>query len=75
MNRSILRTILLLIVALMLNFIISNNLYAKSKPAAPEKPFRIGMIGLDTSHVIKFTKYINDPNNNTGCKVVASCPR
>jgi len=33
--------------------------------------FRIGLIGLDTSHVIAFTRTINDPNNKTGCKVVA----
>ena len=26
------------------------------------KPIRIGMIGLDTSHVISFTKIINDPS-------------
>jgi len=32
--------------------------------------FRIGMIGLDTSHVVAFTKQINDPDNNYGCKVV-----
>jgi predicted dehydrogenase len=38
---------------------------------AGEKVFRIGMIGLDTSHVIAFTKAINDPANNYGCKVVA----
>ena len=37
---------------------------------AREKIFRIGMIGLDTSHVIAFTKVINDPANNYGCKVV-----
>ncbi|MDT8301728.1 MAG: Gfo/Idh/MocA family oxidoreductase [Sedimentisphaerales bacterium] len=37
---------------------------------AGEKVFRIGMIGLDTSHVIAFTKVINDPANNFGCKVV-----
>ena len=29
--------------------------------AEPERPIRIGMIGLDTSHVIAFTKIINDP--------------
>lgn len=39
-----------------------------------EKVFRIGMIGLDTSHVIAFTKQINDPENNYGCKVVAGYP-
>lgn len=39
---------------------------------ADEKPFRLGLIGLDTSHVIHFTKYLNDPANKTGCKVVAA---
>jgi len=38
---------------------------------AQQKVFRIGMIGLDTSHVTAFTKVINDPANNYGCKVVA----
>lgn len=33
--------------------------------------FRIGMIGLDTSHVIAFTKLLNDPANGWNCKVVA----
>ncbi len=33
------------------------------------------MIGLDTSHVIAFTSYINNPKNNTGCRVVAGFPR
>jgi predicted dehydrogenase len=37
-------------------------------------PFRIGIIGLDTSHVTAFTKLINDPQKNTGCKVVAGYP-
>lgn len=35
---------------------------------------RLGMIGLDTSHVIAFTSYLNDPANNTGCQVVAGYP-
>ncbi len=38
------------------------------------KIIRLGMIGLDTSHVIAFTSYLNDPKNNTGCKVVAGFP-
>lgn len=29
---------------------------------AKDKVIRVGMIGLDTSHVISFTKMINDPN-------------
>jgi len=37
---------------------------------ARQKVFRIGMIGLDTSHVTAFTKLINDPAKNSGCKVV-----
>ncbi len=38
---------------------------------AGEKVFRLGMIGLDTSHVTAFTRVINDPARNYGCKVVA----
>ena len=41
---------------------------------AEDKVFRIGMIGLDTSHVIAFTQQINDPKNNYGCRVVAGYP-
>jgi len=36
--------------------------------------FRLGMIGLDTSHVIAFTQIINNPKNNYGCKVVVGFP-
>ncbi|MBN1507971.1 MAG: Gfo/Idh/MocA family oxidoreductase [Sedimentisphaerales bacterium] len=42
--------------------------------AEEAKLFRIGMIGLDTSHVTEFTKLINDPQKNTGCKVVVGYP-
>jgi predicted dehydrogenase len=41
---------------------------------AQEKTIRLGIIGLDTSHVIAFTKVINDPKKNYGCKVVAGFP-
>ena len=41
---------------------------------AEEKIFRLGIIGLDTSHVIAFTSYINNPKNETGCKVVVGYP-
>ncbi len=40
-----------------------------------KEPIRIGMIGLDTSHVPAFTKIINDPtskNHVKGAKVVAA---
>jgi predicted dehydrogenase len=41
---------------------------------ARQKVFRIGMIGLDTSHVVAFTKVINNPAKNYGCKVVVGYP-
>ena len=41
---------------------------------AEEKVFRIGIIGLDTSHVTAFTRVINDPAKNYGCKVVVGYP-
>jgi len=41
---------------------------------AEEEVLRLGMIGLDTSHVIAFTQIINNPKNNYGCKVVAGYP-
>ena len=41
---------------------------------AGEKVMRLGMIGLDTSLVIAFTKIINDPKNDYGCKVVVGYP-
>ncbi len=37
---------------------------------AEEGVIRLGLIGLDTSHVIAFTQIINNPKNNYGCKVV-----
>ena len=41
----------------------------------PEKPIRLGIIGLDTSHVIAFTEVLNDPSNPQhipGARVVAA---
>ena len=45
--------------------------FAPHVALSQNKPFRLGIIGLDTSHVIAFTKEINNPENNYGCKVVA----
>ncbi|MBP7051284.1 MAG: Gfo/Idh/MocA family oxidoreductase [Phycisphaerae bacterium] len=43
--------------------------------AAQDTPvFRIGIIGLDTSHVTAFTELLHDPARNYGCKVVAGYP-
>ncbi len=51
------------------------GLVGVSVGAAQDKPvFRIGMIGLDTSHVVAFTELLNNPANNYGCKVVAGYP-
>ena len=57
------RTILLTVVAVML-------LTLPFEAKAEEKVFRLGMIGLDTSHVTAFTRLINNPAKNYGCKVV-----
>jgi len=56
----------ILLIALLAMFIIPSL-----DVQAQQKVFRIGMIGLDTSHVTAFTKFINDPAKNYGCKVVA----
>ena len=42
--------------------------------ANESETFRLGMIGLDTSHVTAFTKLINDSEADHGCKVVAGFP-
>lgn len=48
------------------------------RPAdAKDKVIRVGMIGLDTSHVISFTKMINDPNAKgdlADIRIVAAFP-
>jgi len=41
------------------------------------EPLNVGIIGLDTSHVIAFTNTLNDPEappEHAGCKVVAAYP-
>lgn len=48
--------------------------------AEPAKPIRIGMIGLDTSHSVEFTKILNTPADKdqaavAGCRVVAAYPK
>ena len=45
-----------------------------SKGQSEGKVIRLGIIGLDTSHVTAFTKIINDPKSKTGCRVVAAYP-
>jgi predicted dehydrogenase len=48
-----------------------------ARAAEDGKPLRVGIIGLDTSHVIAFTKAINDPKPHAGLenlKIVAAYP-
>ena len=48
---------------------------ASASEQSGEKVIRLGMIGLDTSHVIAFTRILNDPQNQDhvpGAKVVAA---
>ena len=52
-------------------FFMSGAIYAAEAPQQ-EQVIRLGMIGLDTSHAVAFTQYINDPKNQTGCRVVAA---
>jgi predicted dehydrogenase len=43
--------------------------------SSSKQPIRLGIIGLDTSHVVAFTKVLNDPGNPehvAGAKVVAA---
>ena len=50
-------------------------LLGMSVTVSAEDDIRIGMIGLDTSHVIAFTKILNDTENASyipGAKVVAA---
>ncbi|MBL9156529.1 MAG: Gfo/Idh/MocA family oxidoreductase [Verrucomicrobiales bacterium] len=39
------------------------------------KPIRVGMIGLDTSHCVAFTKILHDPANQYPVRVVAGVPQ
>lgn len=57
-------------------FLASLALAAAGTGAEPSKPLRAGIIGLDTSHVIAFTKVLNNPKNaeELGVKVVAAFP-
>lgn len=54
------------------------TLTAPTSHAAPPQTLRIGIIGLDTSHAIAFTKALNDPDAPpalANCRVVAAYPK
>ena len=64
---------------LILALVISStqSVFAGGPPAAP-KELRAGIIGLDTSHAIAFTKLLNDTTAKDrveGCRVVAAYPK
>ena len=51
--------------------------YANAADEPAPKPVRVGIIGLDTSHVPAFTKILNDPKATgdlAGFRVVAGFP-
>jgi hypothetical protein len=57
--------------------VLAGVLPAASTVLAEDKPMRVGLIGLDTSHVIAFTQVLNDASDKQyvpGCKVVAGYP-
>ena len=60
--------------ALMKSLCLTAILTIQPPAQAKEGVFRLGIIGLDTSHVIAFTQIINNPKNDYGCKVVAGFP-
>jgi hypothetical protein len=56
---------------------LSMLLTAPDAKAQDAKPIRVGIIGLDTSHVVAFTKLLNDPKSSgdlAGVRVVAAYP-
>lgn len=63
MNRTVLMTILMIVF-----------LMFPPDAQAKQKVFRLGIIGLDTSHVTAFTGLINKAEKKYGCKVVAGYP-
>lgn len=72
MKRSVLRISRCAVpVLLVWNFVAPHNLAQSNS----KQPIRLGIIGLDTSHVVAFTKVFNDPNNPEhvpGVRVVAA---
>jgi hypothetical protein len=69
------RTTILVCVSCLLSVCLSAGEHLQAEQVA--QPIKVGMIGLDTSHVILFTKLLNDPRatgDSAGVKVVAAYP-
>ncbi|MBI1310273.1 gfo/Idh/MocA family oxidoreductase [bacterium] len=64
---------------LSLSCFLTSTAFAQDTASSGEaKSLRVGMIGLDTSHCIAFTKILNDdshPQHIPGCRVVAVYPQ
>ncbi len=65
--------------AVVLTFALTKCVGAQEEKENVEEPppIRVGMIGLDTSHVVAFTRLLNDPrdpNHVPGARVVAGYP-
>lgn len=58
-----------LLIAFLITFVMSSAGMSQEK-----KIFRLGMIGLDTSHVVAFTNEINKKTAEHGCRVVVGYP-
>lgn len=59
-------------------FLAAFSLFGNASAEDAAKKFRAGIIGLDTSHVIAFTKLLNAPDappELSGCQVVAAYPK
>ncbi len=68
-----LRFLVISITVVITGSLVSPKLLAQQ--ATGDKPIRIGIIGLDTSHVIAFTQLLNDPSRSDhvpGARVVAA---
>lgn len=75
-SRSLRTPIACLLAALLLT--LTPSARAQDEAEATKKTIRIGIIGLDTSHVPAFTKVLNDPeaaDDVAGCRVVAAYPK
>ncbi len=62
---------------LQLSMLLAAYLLMSGELTAAEPPIKVGMIGLDTSHVILFTKLLNVPNaadDMAGVRIVAAYP-
>lgn len=63
---------------LTLNFALAAFLTISLTAQAADPPLKVGIIGLDTSHVIAFTKTMNTPGPKAdaiNCRVVAAYPK